>query len=412
LNERAPQFAGARFRFGVHRCDTRTATALRVFMADPRNIITIASVAVALVAMGWSVYVTQDDNSSREDAPRAGSVPGPGSAIASERLASANASDAIAVVTAAVRAEKLSSEINALGTAHANEAVEVTSKTSNIVTAVRFRDGERVRKGQVLVELDAAQARADLAAAEAARADSASQVKRSRELLSTRVVSEAQFEQLEAALKTNEARVDAARSRVADTVIRAPFSGRVGLRRVSVGSLVNPGATITTLDDTSVIKVDFAVPENYLASLREGLQVFAAAAAFPGRQFVGTVAGVDSRVDPVSRSVTVRAAVPNPDGALKPGMFLNVRLARDEHEALMIPEAALMPEQSRQFLFVVDDGKAVRREVRIGRRQPGRVEIVAGIEPGERVIVEGTQKVREGIPVRELQEQGTEVAER
>jgi membrane fusion protein (multidrug efflux system) len=104
----------------------------------------------------------------------------------------------------------------------------------------------------------------------------------------------------------------------------------------------------------------------------------------------------------VSRSVTVRAVVPNPDGKLKPGMFLNVRVAPDARDAIMIPEAALMPEQSRQFLYVVEDGRAIRREVRIGRREPGRVEVVAGLAPGERVIVEGTQKVREGGPVREL----------
>jgi membrane fusion protein (multidrug efflux system) len=107
-------------------------------------------------------------------------------------------------------------------------------------------------------------------------------------------------------------------------------------------------------------------------------------------------------VDPVSRSVTVRAVVPNPDSALKPGMFLNVRLARDERDALMIPEAALMPEQRRQFLYVVEDGRALRREVRIGRREPGRVEVIAGLKPGDRVVVEGTQKVREGASVREL----------
>jgi membrane fusion protein (multidrug efflux system) len=177
----------------------------------------------------------------------------------------------------------------------------------------------------------------------------------------------------------------------------------VGLRRVSVGSLVNPGTTITSLDDTSTIKVDFSVPENYLASLRQGLSVYVTSTAFPERDFEGKVASVDSRVDPVTRSVTVRALLPNADGALKPGMFLSVRLDRDSHEALMIPEAALVPEQSRQFIYVVEDGRAVRREVRIGRREPGKVEVVAGLKAGDQVIVEGTQKVREGGAVRELE---------
>ena len=387
-------------------------------MADVRNIVTTVSVAIALVASGWAYYVTQrahrndsanvasgaGDRTVVTGAPdaRRGETASSGDAVAGVG-ARAGLGGSVAVIAATVRTERLASQINALGTARANEAIELTSKTSNIVTGVRFSDGQRVQLGQVLVELDSAQARADLAAAEAASAESASQVKRSRELIDTRVISESQFEQLEATMKANIARVASARSHVDDTVIRAPFSGRVGLRRVSVGSLVNPGTTIATLDDLSVIKVDFAVPENFLAGLREGLKVVATAAAFPGRDFGGTVTSLDSRIDPVTRSVTVRANVPNADLALKPGMFLNVSLARDAYDALMVPEAALMPEQSRQFLFVIEAGRAVRREVRIGRRQPGRVEVVAGLKTGEQVIVEGTQKVREGGAVRVLE---------
>jgi membrane fusion protein (multidrug efflux system) len=383
-------------------------------MADIRNIVTAVSVVVAVAAATWAIHlgtssrtvdpVGQSSASGASGADRAHAPAGAGEAIAASGAGARSApGGAVTVFTAHVKVERLTSPISALGTARANEAVEVTSKVSNIVTAVHFTDGQRVREGQVLVELDSAQARADLAAAEAASAESASQVKRSRELINSRVISESQFEQLEATMKANEARVAAARSRVADTVIRAPFSGRVGLRRVSVGSLVSPGTVITTLDDTSVIKVDFAVPENVLAGLREGLKVAVTAAAFPGREFTGTVTGIDSRVDPVSRSVTVRANLPNPDLALKPGMFLNVTLERDEHDALMVPEAALVPEQSRQFLFVVENGRAVRREVRIGRRQPGRVEIIAGLTAGEEVIVEGTQKARDGGAVHVLQ---------
>ncbi len=386
-------------------------------MADSRNIVTAASVAVALIAGAWALYVTHRAASANganavdsgqlaaralENRPSAGA--GPGTAVASER-ARGGSGGSVAVITAPVRSERLTSQINALGTARANEAVDITSKTSNTVTAVHFSDGQRVQRGQVLVELDGAQARADLAGAEAARAESASQLSRSRELLSTKALSEAQYDQLEATLKSNEARVAAARSRLDDTVIRAPFGGRVGLRHVSVGSLVNPGTTIASLDDISAIKVDFAVSENFLASLREGLKVFALSAAFPDREFEGRVTSVDSRIEPVTRSVTVRAIVPNTDGALKPGMFLSVRLDRDVHDAIMIPEAALVPEQSRQFIFVVADGKAARREVRIGRREPGRVEVVAGLKPGEHVVVEGTQKVREGGAVRELPNQ-------
>jgi len=218
--------------------------------------------------------------------------------------------------------------------------------------------------------------------------------------MATEALSKAQFDQLEATLKANRAKLAAAQARLEDTVIRAPFSGRVGLRRVSVGTLISPGDVITTLDDTSVIKLDFTVPENFLSSLREGLAVRATAPAFAGRAFSGKVSSIDSRVDMNTRAVTVRALLANEDGALRPGMFLNVSLANDEREALVIPEQALTPEAERQYVFVVADGKAQRREVRIGSRRPGSVEVLAGLNAGEQVVVEGTQKVRDGAPVR------------
>jgi membrane fusion protein (multidrug efflux system) len=304
------------------------------------------------------------------------------------------------VTLAPVRSERTAQKLEALGNARANESVDVTAKLSNIVTAVRFRDGERVQRGQVLVQLDAAQARADVAAAEAMVTESESQYQRSRELLQTQALSKSSFDQLEATVKSNRARLGAAQARLEDTVIRAPFSGRLGLRRVSVGTLITPGTVITTLDDTSVIKLDFSVPENFVASLREGLSVRASAPAFPGRVFAGKVSSIDSRVDLATRSVVVRALLANDDGALRPGMFLSVSLAKDERDALVIPEEALTPEAERQYVYVVTDGRASRREVRIGTRRPGSVEVLSGLGAGDRVIVEGTQKVRDGAAVR------------
>jgi membrane fusion protein, multidrug efflux system len=355
-------------------------------MSARRNLVTPISIAVAVLCAAWAIYATQHRPQVGGGGPQAAGARGGGGPTA--------------VTLAPVRSERLSQKLEALGTARANESVDVSSKSSNIVTAVRFRDGELVRRGQVLVQLDDAQARADVAAAEAAVTESQSQFDRSRELLATQALSKSSYDQLEATLKANRARLGAANARLEDTVIRAPFSGRVGLRRVSVGTLISPGDVITTLDDTSVIKLDFAVPENLLATLREGLSVRATAPAFPGRSFTGTVASIDSRVDVNTRAVTVRALLANEDGALKPGMFLNVTLAKDERDALVIPEEALTPEAERQFVYVVADGKAEKREVRIGGRRPGSVEVVAGLAPGDQVIVEGTQKVRDGSPVR------------
>ncbi len=354
-------------------------------MSDKRNLATPISIAVAVICAGWAIYATQ-----HKSAPGAGQMQDPGARSAAPALVS----------VATVRNERVSQKLEALGNARANESVNVTSKTSNVVTAVMFRDGERVKRGQVLVQLDDAQQRADVAAAEAAVAESERIYNRSRELMATEALSKSQFDQLEATLKANSARLRAANARLEDTVIRAPFSGRVGLRSVSVGTLISPGDVITTLDDTSVIKLDFSVPENFLASLREGLSVRATAPAFPGRSFSGKVASIDSRVDMNTRSVTVRALLANEDGALRPGMFLNVALANDERDALVIPEEALTPEAERQYVFVVADGKAQRREVRIGGRRPGSVEVLGGLDAGEQVIIEGTQKVRDGAPVR------------
>ena len=355
-------------------------------MAQSRNLVTPISIAVAVICAAWALYVTQH----RDASPSAGSAQGGGTRT--------NAPAFVSV--APVRSETMAQKLEALGNARANESVDISSKTSNVVTAVRFGDGQRVNRGQGLVQLDAAQTRADVAAAEAAVAESERLYNRSRELMATEALSKAQFDQLEATLKANRARLAAAQARLEDTVIRAPFSGRVGLRRVSVGTLISPGDVITTLDDTSVIKLDFTVPENFLSTLREGLAVRATAPAFSGRTFVGKVSSIDSRVDMNTRAVTVRALLANEDGALRPGMFLNVALANDDRETLVIPEQALTPEAEKQFVFVVADGKAQRREVRIGSRRPGSVEVLAGLRAGEQVIVEGTQKVRDGVPVR------------
>jgi membrane fusion protein (multidrug efflux system) len=309
--------------------------------------------------------------------------------------------DVVGVVTEAVVERPMQIDIEAVGTARANESVNVTSKVSNTVTAIRFKEGERVRRGAVLVEFDGASVQADLAAAQATLIESRAQYERSRALANTQVLSASQMDQIEATMKANEARVAAAQSRVNDTVIRAPFTGRTGLRRVSVGSLVNPGTLITTLDDTSLIKIEFTVPQVHQHVLREGLAVTARASGLPGRTFEGKVITMDSRVDANTRAISVLAGIANDDGALKPGTSMSVQLRSAATTALLVPEAAIVPEQGRMFAFVVADGVALKREITIGRRRPGEVEVSTGLSEGERVIVEGALKVRHEARVRE-----------
>lgn len=333
---------------------------------------------------------------SRQAAPPAAMANGPMGG------AGAGAPQAVGVVTAAAGMSPLGIEIEAIGSAVANESAEITSRTVNTVTAIRFTEGQFVRKGDVLIEFDSAQARADLAGAEAALAESRSQYKRSRELYATKALSEAQLDQLEATLKSNEARVAAAAARLADTVIRAPFAGHIGFRRISVGGLVSPGTVICTLDDTSIIKLDFTVPQTQVFAIAPGLPVSARIAGIPNRTFTGRVTTLATRVDPVTRSIMVRAELPNPEGILKPGMFMSAKLSAAEAPALLIPEGALVPEQGKMFVFVVKDGVASKREVTIGQRRPGEVQVTTGLSDGERVVVEGTQKIRDGVQVLEI----------
>ena len=332
-------------------------------------------------------------------------------ATAGANAATAAAGTSVAVAVEPARTMQLALEIEALGTARANESIDVTAKVSNQVTAVRFKEGQQVAKGSVLVELDSEQARADVAVAAAALKESASQYERSRELFDTKVLSASQIEQIEATFRANEARVAAARARLNDTFVRAPFAGRVGLRRVSVGGLIEPGAVITTLDDTSTIKLDFTVPETFMAAMRNGLEIKATSIAYPDRVFTGRVASVDSRVDPSTRAVTVRALLPNDAGDLKPGMFMTVRLEQARADVLVVPEETLLPEQGNVFVFVVADGKVTKRRIRTGQRKVGSVQVLEGLQPGELVVTEGTQKLRDGVPVRLVQRTGSRSAD-
>jgi len=306
---------------------------------------------------------------------------------------------AIPVFVLRVSEREFSDELEALGTTRAAESINIASRVSNVITVIRFDEGQKVQRGDVLVELENSEAQANFAAAQSSLVESRSQYQRSRELLRTQSISVSQVEQLEAKVLADEAALAAAQARLQDHFVRAPFAGTVGLRRVSMGALLNPGTVITTLDDTSTILLDFTLPETFLSAVREGQTLNAASAAYQGREFSGVVATIDSRIDPITRALTVRAHLPNEEGLLRPGMFMTVRVHREQAALLLVPEQALVPIQSRQYLYVVKEGRVTQREVETGRRTPGQVEIVSGLAEGETIIVEGTQRVREGSRV-------------
>jgi membrane fusion protein (multidrug efflux system) len=309
----------------------------------------------------------------------------------------------VSVIVTRVEPSTFVDQFTGLGTARANESVEITSRISSIVTRIGFEEGQQVKAGQLLVELDHAELEAELAMAEASLQKARSQFERRRGLAATRVISELELEELEAEVLIAEANVRAARARFDNAFIRAPFAGTVGLRHVSLGDLVGPETIITTLDDTEIIRLEFTVPETFLATVRPGNAIAARSEVYPGQPFDGEVFIVDPRVDPGTRSVTVIARLPNSDKLLQPGMFLTVDLQRERDGVLLVPEQALAPRQGRQYLFAVEDGKAVEKEVWLGARAPGVAEVRNGLEPGTLVITEGTQKVRNGAPVQVFQ---------
>jgi len=303
------------------------------------------------------------------------------------------------VITQQVELQHIVDEIDALGTANANESIEIQPRISSLIESVSFSEGQNVIAGEVLVQLEDNEIVAGLALAEASLSESQSLYNRSKSLADTQSISVSTLEELLAQVRVDEAQVQAAKARLDNTVIRAPFSGRVGLRRVSPGSFVNTSTVITTLDDVSQIKLDFSVPATFLTVLSEGMHISAESLVYPEQVFAGAVASIDTRLDPVTRAVLVRAIIPNEDGLLKPGMFLSVDLKRDRGELVVAPEQAIVPEGSSQYVFVVADGVAEKRIVQLGRRIPGFVAIASGLEAGESVITEGTHKVRDGSAV-------------
>jgi len=309
------------------------------------------------------------------------------------------AGGAVNVISQKVEEATISDETEALGTAKSNEAVDITAKATNRVVALHLREGEFVKEGDVLVEFDGTETRANLAAAEALARDTQSQYQRGKQLFQTKALSESDLVQLEAKMLNSRSAVEAAQARVNDTVIRAPFGGRIGLRNTSVGSLVTPGQVITTLDDVSVIKLDFSVPETFLSVIREGEALDARSGTYPNAVFRGKVASIATRVDPVSRSVMVRALLDNRDHRLKPGMFMTVRLKQPAVTVLLVPEQALVPEGDTQSIYRLDGDVARKVAVEVGRRRPGQVEVTKGLRAGDSIVVEGGEKLRDGAKV-------------
>lgn len=305
-------------------------------------------------------------------------------------------------------ADTLARKVEAVGTTRARQSIDIRPSASGRILSIEFVPGSQVETGATLVQLDDVAERADLAEAEAERREAALKLERARALIERKSVPQATVDELEAAFAAAGARMDRARKQLDERRIQAPFAGRVGLKQVDVGARVSDDTVITTLDDLGEVEVEFAVPEIVFGAVRSGQAVTATSAAFGARAFEGVIETVDSRIDRVSRSFQVRATVPNDDLALPAGMFMLVELTLAERAAVTVPEEAVMVSGDDVFLFVVEDGKALRQDVVLGQRELGSVEIVDGLEAGEKVVVGGIQKVRPGADVRILGDGGDE----
>ena len=294
----------------------------------------------------------------------------------------------------------VTSEIRVVGSLRSNESVVIRPEIGGRVSEILFEEGQRVAAGTPLLKLDAAIAAAELDQAKAALELSQANHKRAVELFERKAASAAARDQTLAALRADQANLDLARARLAKLTLRSPFDGVLGLRNVSLGDYVTPGQDIVNLEDIEPLKVDFRIPERYLGSLAPGQAVGVTADAFPDQHFTGEVYAIDPLVEESGRAVVLRARLPNEDGFLRPGLFVTVSLAIGRREdAVLIPEQAIVPRGSDQYVYKVVEGKAVLTTVRIGERREAMVEILAGLAPGEVVVTAGQIKLRDGTPV-------------
>jgi membrane fusion protein (multidrug efflux system) len=305
------------------------------------------------------------------------------------------------VTAATVVSSRFVDRIEAVGTARAREQVTLSAPVTERITRINFEDGGYVRAGQVIAELAQGQESAELADAHARTREADQQLRRLESLKTRGFATNASVDSQLALAASARAQAAGAAASIGDRVVRAPFGGWASLRTISAGAVVSAGTPIATISDTSEIKLDFPVPETLLSAVATGQPIEVRAAAFPDRRFRGRIATIDPVIDPATRSVMVRALLPNPDNRLKPGMLLTVAIEATSRTAPSVPELAVVGQGDQRFVFLIGPGnKAKRTLVRVGLRNDGLLEIVEGLKPGQKIVGEGVVKVSDGVVVR------------
>ncbi len=307
----------------------------------------------------------------------------------------------VVVETAFTRRGTVTETVTAVGSTRAASSVQIVPSASGLVTRIAFETGQRVQAGAVLIELDSASEQAAVREAESELANLRAQMTRAESLRARNLLSAADLDELRARLGMAEARLAAARSQWQKRIIRAPFSGVVGLRNINLGAYVESGAVLTTLDDRETLELEFRIPERYFNAVKTGQTVTAASIAFPGRIFNGAVREVDTRIEPTTRAFRVRAELPNPDALLPDGLFMAVQLiVAERHDAVLVPEEAVITEGGRSYVYVVAAGAVTQTTITLGQRRAATVEASAGLGPDVEVVTKGQQSLRDKAPIR------------
>lgn len=298
------------------------------------------------------------------------------------------------------RIDAVSESVVVVGTLRAAESVVVRPELAGRIEKVHFEEGQRVTAGAPLFTLDASLVRAEVREWEANVQQSKREADRAQELIARNLVAQSDLDTKRSELAVNEARLSSAKTRLGKSVITAPFAGVTGLRMVSAGEYVEIGTELVKLVQLDPIKIDFRVPEVYLGRLAAGQRLDVVLDAFPAAKFEGKVNAVDASIDPNARNVALRGEIANPEGALKPGLFARVTLELGRREnAMLVPEQALWPQGAKQFVYVIDAGKAALSEVTTGLRKNGEVELLSGVTPESLVVTAGQLKIGPGMPV-------------
>lgn len=359
-----------------------------------RTAVIVVTAAIVAVGAAGAGYWFGTQRAPAAPAAAAGAPPGQGKGPGGPP-------PGVSVEAAKVAVKPLPGGIAAVGSLRSDESVTLRPEVSGRISAITFNEGQRVAKGATLVRLDTAVNEAEVQQARANLKLAQTKYDRAVDLARSNFISGQARDEAENNLRVAQAALQLTEAKLAKMELKAPFSGIIGLRSVSIGDYVKEGADLVNLESVDPLKVDFRVPEIYLRQVQPGQTLSVTLDAVPGKTYEGKVTAVNPLVDASGRAIVIRAVVRNPDTTLRPGMFARVRLyTREVQEAKVVPETALVPAGDEQYVFRVVDGKALRTKVEIGQRRDGVVEILNGLDADATVVTAGQLKLRDGTNVR------------